>query len=140
MPRAYSSRNPGSEGKARMDNNAIGRIIFWVVMLLFVGPMCGFFSGMLGPTIFPPLASLVAPLACPHGTLLAQPASASTSYSVVFRTRIWCVDSVTAVRNDISTPILYLSGLAFAVFLIIVLFLVMVLTESWRYLRARSMS
>ncbi len=137
MPQSHPDYNSGGGGQKNSRSSTTGRMIFWLIMLFLVAPICGFPAGMLGPTLFPPLANLAAPLACSHGTLQAQPASASTSYSIAFRTRIWCVDSVTAVRNDVSTPVLYISGLVFMIVVFIVLILIMALTEGIRYLGAR---
>ena len=115
----------------------MGRLILWLVLLLFVMPFCGFSAGMAVPNVIPPLGNLAAPLACSNGTLQAQPSSASTSYSVVFRTRFWCVDSATAVRNDVSTPVLYISGVIYAAVAIVLLLIFIGVFETTRFLRSR---
>ena len=140
MHQSYSDRDSRGRSQENSGLSTRGRMIFWLVMLGLVGLMCGCMAGMFLPTVFPPVANLAAPLACINGTLEAQPASASTSYSVAFRTRFWCTDSATRVRNDVSTPVLYVSAVIFALVLVIVLVVVMAFVEGVRDLQARSIS
>jgi hypothetical protein len=117
-----------------------GRIIFWLILLCLVGPVCGCPAGMAGTAIFPPMAKLAAPLACTGGTLQSRQFVSSSSSQISYSARFQCVNSQTGVSDDVTTPVLYVNGVIFGFVLVIVLALIMILFEGFRYVRGRSVS